>query len=143
MNPTDRPAWPWRLLAWVLLVLGAAISLPALLVTPISGLVYIVLAWTALGGVLAYAYGRRARPLWFWRIFAPLLSLYTMWDLGGHSGRFVAALRNGPEMSGAHISIFVVAVPLNILLCIALLRHAQLLRGGQRSAMRDLEAVFA
>lgn len=143
MTRRYRPAWPWRLLAWVLLLTGAAISLLALLVTPVSKLYYMPIGWVALGGAMAYAYGRAARPLWFWRLFSCLLSLYTMWDVGRYLGGFATTVRDGSEMSGSTIAIVFVVVPLYILLCIALLRHAQLLRGGQRSAMRDLEGVFA
>ena len=143
MSRRPRPAWPWRLLAWVLLFAGAAISLPALLLTPVSKLYYIPIVWVAIGGAVAYAYGRAARPLWFWRLFSCLISLYTMWDVGRYLGRFATTLRDGSEMSGSAMATVFIGVPLIILLCIALLRHAQLLRGEQRSAMRDLEGVFA
>ncbi|HYJ82924.1 MAG TPA: hypothetical protein VEW26_08810 [Allosphingosinicella sp.] len=143
MRREGRPVWPWRLFAWLVFAAGGLVSLAAVILTSAVGMVYIAIVWIALAGVLAYAYGHAARPLWFWRLFALLLSVYTMWDMGGYLARFAGAFRNGPEPSASSIVILAVIVPVNLLVCVALLRHAQLLRGEQRSAIRDLGSVFA
>ena len=138
-----RPPWGWRLVAWLALAMVALMSLPVLLAAALPGLVSVMIAWIAIAGMLAYAHGHRARPLWFWRLFAPLVSLFIMWDLGAYLGRLGATAGAGLEMRGPALAVLVVWLPLNISACVALLRHAELLRTAQRSAMRNLEGVFA
>jgi hypothetical protein len=138
-----RPAWPWRLLAWIQFGLCGLITVFALWLSPLSSLGLILPTWITIGGLLAYAYGRPARPLLFWRIFAILLSFHLMWDLGDDLARFPVDLGHNPGTSGGHVAIFLFSVPLNIFTCIGMLRHAKLLRKDRHSANRDLEEVFA
>ena len=138
-----RPAWGWRLLAWLTAATIGLMSVPALLAVSLVGLIGIVPAWLAVAGLLAYAYGRPARPLAFWRLFAPILSLYIMWDLGGYLGRMATIRLNGAEIGGPTIATLAFWLPLNVFACIGLLRHAEILRGRQRLAKRELESVFA
>jgi hypothetical protein len=140
----DRPARGWQFLAWAMVVVVGLVNLPTVATAGVSDRIfYIIPTWTALGGLLAYAYGLRARPLWFWRGFAPLFSLLTMAQLGAGLGRVLARIGNGTEPDNASVFAFALSAPLIFLTCIGLLRHARLLRARERSARRELEGVFA
>jgi hypothetical protein len=139
-----RPAWGWRLLAWTALVTAGLMSLPTLPSMGVKGWLLAAVNWIAIGGTLSYAYGLRPRSLWFWRFFALPFSVYTVGTLGMIVGRAIAYVRFDPRPTPVSGWILIAATLLMcISVCVALLRHAELLRARQRSAIRDLEAVFA
>ncbi len=144
MDRGGRPAWGWRLLAWWTFVVVGLFSLPGLPATGGWGWLLAASNYVAIAGTFSYAYARAPRPLWFWRVFASIFSLYTMASLGPLLHAFVSAAWTAPEqLSWRDWSVSTLTLVLCFLICIALLRHAQLLQGRQRSAMRDLEGVFA
>lgn len=143
MDPRDRPRWPWRLLAWTVLIFAGLMQLPAVVRSGAPSL-QMVINWLAIAGTLAYAHGWPARPLWFWRVFALLFSFYTMATLGRLVGPFVAIVRRAPEaLAVSDWTILLSTLALCFLVCIALLRHAGLLRGRQRQRARMYEEIFA
>jgi len=100
--------------------------------------------WIAMGGTFAYAYGRRARPLWAWRAFALLYNLFIMVGLGRMAGLMIGTGRANPgSVDGWLWAGFAVAVAICWLVCIALLRHARLLRGAERRMAQSYERIFA
>jgi hypothetical protein len=138
-----KPAWGWRLLGWTNLILVGLMPLPNLPLMSTKGLLLTAPMYVAIAGTLSYAYGHAARPLWFWRIFALLFSLYTMVNLGPLLRAFSAALWSAPEVLGVRaLSMAVGTLAICFLVCIALLRHAELLRGRQRAESRNLERIF-
>jgi hypothetical protein len=139
----EKPAWGWRLLAYAMLVTAGLMNLPAVVLDDVFGLIFYVFpTWIALAGLFGYAYGWRARPLWLWRVFAPLFSLYTMARLGAELGPFLTAIGDGAGPARARVFAFGLTVPLCFLTCIALLRQAELLRGHRRAESRNLERIF-
>ena len=140
----ERPAWPWRLLAYTILVVAGLMSLPTVLRLGAMAWLFAIPTWLAIGGTLAYAHGWRARPLWFWRIFALCFSLYTMATLGRLFGRFAATARDAPEgLTLVDWIILSLTLPLCSLVCVALLRHAELLRARQRRMAKMYGRIFA
>ena len=134
-----RPAWGWRFLAWTVLVVGL-LALPSLPTLRPWAWAQAASNWIAVAGTFAYAYGRLPRRLWFWRAFARLFSFSTGATLGMVVGRVVTIGREAP-LGGW---IFVTAtISMCVAVCLALLRHAQLLSGRQRAASRKLESIFA
>ncbi|HEX9965872.1 MAG TPA: hypothetical protein VGB04_12935 [Allosphingosinicella sp.] len=144
MTRSQRPAWSWRLLAWTTLILIVLMPLPAVLAAGPKGWTMPALNWIAVVGAFSYAYGREPRFLLFWRVFALPFSFYTVASLGIVIATTVDFLRG--HSTSTSLAIWTITVPTLIVcasLCIALLRHARLLRGAQRAAVRDLEGVFA
>jgi hypothetical protein len=140
----ERPVWGWRLLAWYMLLSIGLMSLPKLPFMDVTGWMLAASNYVAIVGLLSYAYGRRARPLWFWRVFALLFSFYTMASLGPLLRAFTSALWAAPEqLNGRDWTLSLGPIVVCFLVCVGLLRHAELLRGRQRSAGRALEQVFA
>ncbi|HEX8448376.1 MAG TPA: hypothetical protein VF652_02185 [Allosphingosinicella sp.] len=142
-RPT-RPAWGWRLLAWTSLVLAVLMPLPGVLAGGPKSWMTAAPNWIAIFGVFSYAYGSEPRFGLFWRVFALPFSFYTVAMIGGLVGREAnfARLDSGSRSPTGWILVGATIV-ICVSICIALLRHARLLRGTQRSAMRDLEGVFA
>jgi len=126
------------------LIVGGLMSLPSLPSMGPKGLMLAASNWIAIAGTFSYAYGFRPRPLWGWRAFALGFSFYTVGTLGVLAGRVAGYVRYDPRPTPPSVWI-IVAATLSVCACtcIALLRHAELLRGGHRSAMRKLEGVFA
>ena len=139
MSRPERPAWGWRLLAWTVLVVGV-LALPGLPDMRPVAWAQAAANWTAVAGTFAYAYGRLPRWLWLWRVFALLFSFYTVATLGKVIWRVVTIGREAPP--GGWIFVAATCAMCGSV-CVALLRHSELLRGRRRSAMRALEGVFA
>ena len=147
MTGADRPARPalgWRLLAWTSLILLVLMPLPGLLAAGPTAWILSAPKWIALVGLFSYAYGFEPRFLLFWRVFALPFSFYTVAMIGVLVGREAnfAQLDPGSRSLPGWILVAATAV-ICASICVALLRHARILRGAQRSAMRDLEGVFA
>jgi hypothetical protein len=134
----ERPAWGWRVLAWTVLIFVVLMPLPRVLAEGPTATVAI--NWTAVVGAFCYAYAREPRFLLFWRVFALPFSFYTAATLGIAVAQVVD--HAGPRPAAVWLILgAILAVCFSV--CIALLRHAQFLRGRQRSAARDLAGVFA
>jgi hypothetical protein len=144
VSRTDRPAWGWRVLAWTTLIVAGLMTLPSLPAMGPKGWMLAASNWIAIGGTFSYAYGLRPRPLWGWRVFALWFSFYTVGTLGILVGRVAGYVRFDPRPTPVSGWILVAAIlSVCVSVCIALLRHAELLRGRQRSANRTLEGIFA
>ena len=144
MTASERPAWGWRLLAWATLILTVLMALPAAAAGGWKSLISAAPNWIAVAGTFSYSYGREPRFLLFWRVFALPFSFYTVAMIGAMVGRTVIVARFDPGPSPARGWVLVGAtIVICVSICIAILRHARLLRGEQRSAMRDLGGVFA
>ncbi|HEX8307757.1 MAG TPA: hypothetical protein VF645_04995 [Allosphingosinicella sp.] len=144
MIGAERPAWGWRLLAWATFILTVLMPLPGLVAAGPKSLMMAAPNWIAIVGTFSYAYGRQPRFLLFWRVFALPFSFYTVAMIGTVAGRAANFARYDPRPTPAGGWILVAAtIVICASICIALLRHARLLRGAQRSAIRDLEGVFA
>ncbi|HEU0098122.1 MAG TPA: hypothetical protein VFQ67_05030 [Allosphingosinicella sp.] len=144
MSRPQRPAWGWRLLAWTSFILVVLMPLPVVLAAGPKSWTMPALNWIAVVGAFSYAYGREPRFLLFWRIYALPFSFYTVGTLGIVFATTIDFLRNHPASTA--LAIWTITVPTLIVctsVCIALLRHARLLRGAQRAVVRDLEGVFA
>jgi hypothetical protein len=127
-----------------MLLVAASTSLPDLLQKTPSAWLLAAPHWIAIGGAFAYAYGWRARPLWVWRAFALLYNLFIMIGLGRMAGLMVGTGRAAPgSVDGWDWTGFAVAVLICWLVCIALLRHARLLRGAERRMAQSYERIFA
>ena len=135
----DRPAWGWRFLAWTVLIIGL-LALPS--VPSMKPVAWAMAAsnWIAVFGTFAYAYGRRPRRLWFWRAFALLFSFSTVATIGKATGRVVTIGRDAP-VGGWLLVAATFAICVSV--CLALLRHSELLRGRQRRINREYERIFA
>ncbi|HEX8124692.1 MAG TPA: hypothetical protein VF548_03845 [Allosphingosinicella sp.] len=144
MSGSKRPAWGWRLLAWASLILLVLVPLPGALAAGPKVWILSAPKWIAVVGVFSYAYGFEPRFLLFWRVFALPFSFYTVAMIGVLVGRGANFARHasGPTSVAGWILIATAAINCAAI-CIALLRHARLLRGRQRAAVRDLEGVFA
>jgi len=136
----DRPVWGWRFLAWTTLIVAGLMSLPNLLYLGPTGWALTASNWIAIGGTFAYAYGRRARLLLFWRVFALLFSFYTVATLGKIIGRVLAIGRDAPSGGWMLVAATLVVC---VSVCVALLRYSELLRGRQRRISREYERIFA
>lgn len=144
MSRSERPAWGWRLLAWATLIFVVLMPLPSLVAEGPKAWTSAALNWIAVVGAFSYAYGREPRFLLFWRVFTLPFTFFTVATLGIMVARVANHARLDPRPTPAAGLILVAGMlVLCIAICVALLRHAQLLRDRQRSAMRDLEGVFA
>ena len=144
MTRPERPVWGWRLLAWTTLVLVVLSPLPSLIAEGPKSWMSAALNWIAVVGAFCYAYGREPRFLLFWRVFALPFSFYTVATLGIMIARVANYARFDPRPTPVAGWILVAGtLVVCISVCIALLRHAQLLRGGQRAVNRKLESIFA
>lgn len=144
MRRSERPAWGWRLLAWTTLIFIVLMPLPSVIAEGPKFWTTAALNWIAVVGAFCYAYGRQPRFLLFWRVFALPFSFYTVATLGVLVARVANYARYDPRPTPVAGWILIAAtLVVCISICIALLRHAQFLRGRQRTAMRDLEGVFA
>ena len=144
MTRSHRLAWGWRLLAWTTLILLVLMPLPAVLAAGPKSWAMPALNWIAVVGAFSYAYGREPRFLLFWRVFTLPFAFYTVAMLGIMVGRVANYARFDPRptpVAGWILVVLTLIVCVSV--CIALLRHARLLRGAQRAAVRDLEGVFA
>jgi hypothetical protein len=144
VTPPERPAWGWRLLAWTTLIFVVLMPLPVVIAEGPKTWVTAALNWIAVVGTFCYAYGHEPRFLLFWRVFALPFGFYTAATLGIMVARVANYARFDPRPTPIAAWLIVagtLAVCFSV--CIALLRHSQLLRGGRRAAMRNLEGVFA
>ena len=135
----SRPAWGWRFLAWTVLIVGL-LALPSLPTLRPLAWAQAASNWIAVAGTFAYAYGRVPRRLWFWRAFALLFSFSTAATLGMVGGRVFAIGRQAPL--GGWILV-AATIAMCVAVCLALLRHSELLRGRQRRISREYERIFA
>jgi hypothetical protein len=147
LSPIDRPArpaWGWRVLAWASLILLVLVPMPGVLAAGPTAWIASTPKWIAVVGLFSYAFGLEPRFLLFWRVFALPFSFYTVAMIGvlvGREANFASQYPGPASMAGW---ILIGAASVNCAaICIALLRHARVLRGAQRSAIRDLEGVFA
>jgi hypothetical protein len=141
---SDRPAWGWRLLAWTVLIFVVLMPLPTVLAAGPKTWATPAINWIAVVGAFSYAYGREPRFLLFWRVFALPFSFYTVATLGIMVGRVADYARHDPRPTPVAAWIIVAAAfVVCFAVCIALLRHSELLRSRQRSVKRRLEGVFA
>lgn len=88
---------------------------------------------TALLGLLGYAYGFRLLSVTFWRFYATIFTIEMVLRSLRMAWIPVARAGGWPEESrhGTGIIIFVLLV--TAIVCVALLRHAELLSGGRQS----------
>lgn len=138
-GPDGRPAWGWRFLAWSVLAVGL-LALPSVPAMKPMAWAQAVANWTAVAGTFAYAYGRRPRRLWFWRVFALLFAFSTVATLGKVVGRVITIGRDAPV--GGWILV-AATFAMCVAVCVALLRHSELLRGRQRRVERRYAQIFA
>lgn len=144
MDRPQKPFWPWRALAFTMLIVIGLLALPSLLAVGPVGWLFSLVNWIAIAGTFAYAYGRRPRPLWFWRGFALLFSLYAMASLGRLLGRFATTFFQAPTWPSLAIwTTVTTTLALYSLVSVALLRHAELLRARQRQLTKMYEKIFA
>jgi hypothetical protein len=144
VNGSKRPAWGWRLLAWASLILTVLMPLPGILAGGPKSWMTAAPNWIAVVGVFSYAYGFEPRFLLFWRVFALPYCFYTVAMIGvlvGREANFARLDTGSRPLTGWILVAATVVICASI--CVALLRHARLLRGRQRAALRDLEGAFA
>ena len=134
-----RPAWGWRSLAWAVLAVGV-LALPSLPTMGPLAWTQATANWIAVAGTFAYAYGRPPRRLGFWRVFALLFSFSTVATLGQMIGRVFTIGRDAP--AGGWVLV-AATLAICIAVCVALLRHSELLRGRQGRINREYERIFA
>jgi hypothetical protein len=136
------PASRWRVFAIFMLLFVGLPQIFGFVSAPSAAWLWQAPTVLALGGLTAYAFGRHAVPRLFWRVFAPLFSLYTMAGGGRMLGQFLAA--DGARPVPGHYGLAVVtSLPVLFFTCIALLRFAGWLSSPAARKSEPLAEVFA
>ena len=138
----DWPARRWRVFAIFMLLLVGVPKFLGFLSAPSAAWLWQTPTALALGGLTAYAFGRVALPRLFWRVFAPLFSLYTMASGGRTLGKLVAA-QSVRHVPGHYVWAVAVTLPVLFFTCIALLRFAGWLSTPAALKSEPLAQVFA